>query len=116
MKAKHRYAQGLGVMALTMVVTFTTGCAREEYKMQTSVGDIGDAMEHCRGFMYFLTEQGTQVSIDNLSSRETSEHYDIFLDLSDSKQSGYAQCRVDMQGKIIYHVMRNFRRKSRSFS
>ena len=93
-----------------------TACQREEYNMQGKAGDIGDAMEHCRGLMQHLTERGTSISIDNLSSRATSEYYDIYLDLSDTKQSGYAQCRVDAQGKIVYHVMRNFRQKSRSFA
>lgn len=105
------------ITILTLCSTLLlTACQREQYNMQGVAGDIGDAMEHCRGLMKHLTERGTSVSIDTLSSRETAEYYDIYLDLSDRKQSGYGQCRVDMQGKIVYHVLRNFRQKSRSFA
>ena len=105
----------MAVVAL-MSTAILCGCQKAEYNMQGVAGDIGDAMEHCRGLMKHLTLKGTRVSIDALSSRETAEYYDIYLDLSDTKQDGYGQCTVDMQGKITYYVLRDFRQKSRSFA
>lgn len=104
------------VLTTWMSLALLSGCQKAEYNMQGIAGGIGDAMEHCRGLMKHLTLHGTQVSIDTLSSRATADYYDIYLDLSDSKQTGYGQCTVDMQGKITYYVLRDFRQKSRSFA
>lgn len=92
------------------------GLYREPYEMQGKVRDIGDAMEHCRGFIKYTLHDEAYIYIDSRSSRETVEHYDIFLDLQDSDQQGFAQCRVNKQGLITYHSIREFRQKGRSFS
>lgn len=89
---------------------------KKPYSLQGKAGDIGDAMEHCRAFMRDILPDGSYVYIDAASSRETTEHFDIFLDLQDKTQEGYGQCRVNKQGLIIYHVIREFRQKARSFS
>jgi hypothetical protein len=54
--------------------------------------------------------------VDSASSRETNEHFDIFFDLQDRDQEGYAQCRVNKRGLITFHAVREFRQKARSFN
>lgn len=102
-----------GVSAIALA-----GCNlhKEPYNLQGKAGGIGDAMEHCRAFLKHELPDEAYVYIDSASSRETDDHYDIFLDLQDSKQEGYAQCRVNKQGLIIYYVIREFRQKGRSFA
>jgi hypothetical protein len=100
-----------------VLIGVLSACSKKEpYSLQGKAGDIGDAMEHCRTFMRDILPDGSYVYIDSASSRETTEHFDIFLDLQDKTQEGYGQCRVNKQGLIIYHVIREFRQKSRSFS
>lgn len=108
-----RMIQFVTVLATLMLLV---ACQKETYNLQGRAGDIGDAMEHCRAFMNHLLPDDAYVYIDSLSSRETVEYFDIFLDLHDNDQSGYAQCRVNKQGLITYHVIREFRQKGRSFA
>jgi hypothetical protein len=89
---------------------------RESYELQGKAGDIGDAMEHCRGFIKYTLHDGAYIYIDSRSSRETEEYFDIFLYIQDSDQEGSAQCRVNKQGLIMYHSIREFSQKGRSFS
>ncbi|CCK74385.1 hypothetical protein OLEAN_C02090 [Oleispira antarctica RB-8] len=84
--------------------------------MQGKAGGMGDAMEHCRRFMKHKLHDGAYIYIDSRSSRERDEYFDIFLDLQDQDQEGYAQCRVNKQGLITYYAIREFRQKARSFS
>jgi hypothetical protein len=94
-----------------------TACLfKEPYELQGKAGDIGDAMEHCRAFLKHKLPSEAYIYIDSASSRETPEHFDIFLDLQDNDQEGYAQCRVNKRGLITYHAIREFRQKGRSFS
>jgi hypothetical protein len=100
-----------------LLIGVLSACNKKEpYSLQGKAGDIGDAMEHCRAFMRDTLPDGSYVYIDSASSRETPEHFDIFLDLQDKTQEGYGQCRVNKQGLITYHVIREFRQKARSFS
>lgn len=92
------------------------GYQKDKSKLQGDVRDLGEAMEHCRRFMKHLLPPGVFVYLDSASSRETSEYYDVFLDLHDSTQNGYAQCQVNKQGLIIYHAIHNFSEKGRSFT
>ena len=102
---------------IPLFVGLLLGCGQQgHFDMQGKAGDIGDAMEHCRAFVKHLLPDGTYVYIDAASSRETTEYYDIFLDLQDRTQEGYAQCRVNKRGLITYHAIREFRQKGRSFS
>ena len=104
----------LGLIALAM------GCSAcvkpNDFDLQGDVDTLGDAMSHCRAYTTHEMPQGTRISLDEYSSRETREYYDIYFDLSDSSQSGYAKCRVDKSGMITYLGTRDFRRKSRSFA
>jgi hypothetical protein len=94
-----------------------TACGQKDpFNLQGREGDIGDAMEHCRAFMRHLLPSDAYVYIDSASSRETVEYFDIFLDLQDKTQEGYAQCRVSKRGLITYHAIRQFRQKARSFT
>ena len=86
------------------------------YELQGDVDTIGDAMSHCRAYTIHSMPEGTRVSLDEYSSRETREYYDIYFDLTDATQSGYAKCRVDKSGLITYLGTRDFRKKSRSFA
>ena len=108
----------LTVLTLMTTPFLLSGCElyKERYDLQGKAGGIADAMEHCRAFIRHLLPDGTYVSIDSASSRETVEHFDIFLDLHDQTQEGYAQCRVNKRGLITYHAIREFRQKGRSFS
>ena len=102
---------------ILLLAGILSACGQKEpFDLQGRAGDIGDAMEHCRAFMRHLLPDGTYVSIDSASSRETVEHFDIFLDLQDQTQEGYAQCRVNKRGLITYHAIREFRQKGRSFA
>lgn len=104
----------LGVLAL---VIGCSACVKpSEFDLQGDVDTLGDAMSHCRAYTTHEMPEGTRISLDEYSSRETHEYYDIYFDLSDSHQSGYAKCRVDKNGLITYLGTRDFRRKSRSFS
>lgn len=105
-------------LLLLLVSLSLTACGfqRDRSQLQGEVGDLGDAMEHCRRFVKNLLPAEVFVYIDTASSRENEEFYDIFLDLHDKDQDGYAQCRVDKKGLIIYHVIRDFREKGRSFT
>lgn len=104
------------LLLLAYIGLAACGLQKEPSKLQGKVGDLGEAMEHCRTFIKHLLPNDVFISIDTASSRETSEHYDIFLDLHDKDQDGHAQCRVNKQGLIIYHAIRNFREKGRSFT
>jgi hypothetical protein len=93
-----------------------TACGQKQpFDLQGKPGDIGDAMEHCRAFMKHLLPDNTFIYIDSASSREAVEYFDIFLDLQDKTQDGFAQCRVNKRGLITYHAIREFRQKGRSF-
>ena len=87
----------------------------ERFNMKAEVSGIGDAMEHCQAFMEHLLTEDVQVFVDEKSTRETVEHYDVYFHLYDEKQEGWAQCRVNMRGEITYHSIRDFRIKGRSF-
>lgn len=104
------------LLVMVMVVLTAACLKKEEYNLQGKAGDIGDAMEHCRAFINYLLPDEAFVYIDTASSREEVEFFDIFLDLHDSKQEGFAQCRVNKRGLITYHSIREFRQKGRSFS
>lgn len=106
------------LILLSLFFSVLTGCglSKEPYELQGPPGDIGDAMEHCRAFLKHKLPYGTYLYIDSASSRETVEYFDIFLDLQDNDQEGYAQCRVNKRGLITYHAIREFRQKGRSFS
>lgn len=103
-------------IAFTCLVLASCRLYKEQYDMQGKAGDIGDAMEHCRAYIEYVLPNDAYVYIDKASSRETTEHYDIFLDLQDNDQEGYAQCRVNKRGLITYHAIREFTLKARSFS
>lgn len=105
------------LLSTLLAIVLLPACGQKEpFNLQGRPGDIGDAMEHCRAFMKHLLPGGTRVYIDSASSREAVEYYDIFLDLQDRTQDGYAQCRVNKRGLITYHAIREFRQKGRSFS
>lgn len=104
------------LILLTCLVIAGCRLYKESYEMQGKAGDIGDAMEHCRAFMKHKLPDDTFIYIDTASSRETNEHFDIFFDLEDRDQEGYAQCRVNKRGLIIYNAVREFRQKGRSFN
>lgn len=110
-----RYIKSTLISALCFVCA-GCGLTKEPYDLQGKPGDIGDAMEHCREFLKHKLPDGTYLYIDSASSRETVEYFDIFLDLLDNDQEGYAQCRVNKRGLITYHAIREFRQKGRSFS
>lgn len=94
-----------------------SGCGqRGPFNLQGKAGDIGDAMEHCRAFMNHLLPDGTFIYIDSASSREAADYYDIYLNLHDKAQEGFAQCRVNKRGLITFHAIREFHDKGRSFS
>lgn len=104
------------ILMLTLVA-LCYGCdERYKYDMQADVDDLGDAMAHCRGYTKFLVPDDALITLDGWSSRETSEYYDVFFELTDSKQNGYAKCRVNKAGLITYHGIRDFQRKARSFA
>jgi hypothetical protein len=98
------------------VILASCGLYKESYELQGKVGDIGDAMEHCRGFIKYILHDEAYIYIDSMSSRETKDYFDIFLHLQDSDQEGFAQCRVNKQGLITYHSIREFSKKGRAFS
>ena len=103
---------------ILFICFIVAGCRlyKDAYEMQGKAGDIGDAMEHCRAYTEYVLPNDAYVYIDNASSRETNEHFDIFLELQDNDQEGYAQCRVNKRGLITYHSIREFTLKARSFS
>lgn len=103
-------------LTLTSTVIIASGCQKAEHNPQGDVDTIGDAMSHCRQYTKAVLPEGTLIALDEWSSRETREYYDIYFDVSDSTQTGYAKCRVDKMGLITYHGTRDFRTKSRSFS
>jgi hypothetical protein len=82
------------VILLACMVLASCRLYKEQYEMQGQAGDIGDAMEHCKGYIKYVLPNDAYVYIDQASSRETSEHFDIFLELLDNDQEGYAQCRL----------------------
>ncbi|MGK0247438.1 MAG: hypothetical protein ACI910_000160 [Oleispira sp.] len=104
------------LILIICVVLASCGLYREPYELQSKAGDIGDAMEHCRGFIKYTLHEKAYIYVDSRSSRETKEYYDIFLHLQDSEQEGFAQCRVNKQGLITYHSIREFGGRGRSFS
>jgi hypothetical protein len=110
-----KYIRSIFIVVMCLVLL---GCqlTKEPFEMQGKAGDIGDAMEHCRAFLKYTLPDDTFIYVDSASSRETIEHFDIFFDLVDSDQEGYAQCRVNKRGLISYHAIREFRQKGRSFS
>lgn len=111
---KFSLIRTLGTIALVLLCS---ACMKKnKYEMQADVDDLGDAMSHCRGYTQFLMPKGTLITLDEWSSRETLQYYDVFFELTDSKQTGYAKCRVNKTGLITYHGTRDFRRQSRSFS
>lgn len=104
-------------LVLLLSAMYLSGCGqRGSFNLQGKAGDIGDAMEHCRAFMNHLLPDGTFIYIDSASSREADDFFDIFLDIHDKTQEGFAQCRVNKRGLITYHAIREFRQKGRSFS
>ncbi len=103
-------------LTMTGSVIFVSGCNLMEPDPQGDVDTIGDAMSHCRQYTKEVLPEGTMIALDEWSSRETREYYDIYFDVSDATQTGYAKCRVDKMGLITYHGTRDFRTKSRSFS
>lgn len=113
---RHSLFRPLLLLLVVCIGLTACGFQKDSSKMKGKVGDIGEAMEHCRRFMKHLLPAEVFVYIDMASSRETEEYYDIFLDLHDKDQNGHAQCRVDKEGMIIYHAIRNFREKGRSFT
>ena len=106
------------LMFMLLICMVLAGCGlyKEPYELQGKAGDIGDAMEHCRRFIKYTLHDEAYIYIDTRSSRETNEHFDIFLHLQDNDQEGFAQCRVNKQGLITYHSLPEFRQKGRSFS
>jgi len=105
-------------VSIVLIFLALTSCRlyKESYEMQGKAGDLGDAMEHCRAFLKYKLPNDTFIYMDAASSRETNEHFDIFFDLQDSDQEGYAQCRVNKRGLITFHAIREFRQKARSFN
>ena len=104
----------LGLMVLAI------GCNAcmnsNDFNLQGDVDTLGDAISHCRAYTTPEMPPGTRIALDEFSSRETHEYYDIYFDVSDSSQSGYAKCRVDKSGLITYLGTRDFHRKSKSFA
>ena len=100
---------------LILTLVMLAACSREPYIMQAEVREMGDAMEHCKGFMKHLLPDDAQIHIDDRSSRETVEHYDVYFKLYDAKQEGWSMCRVNMAGLITYQAVHEFRQKGRSF-
>jgi len=109
-----RIYQALLLLLLTILLN---SCSElfERFEMRADVAEIGDAMEHCKSFMEHILSEDVQVFIDEKSTRETVEHYDIYLLLYDAEQEGWAQCRVNHRGEIIFHAIRDFQEKGRSF-
>ena len=104
------------IILLTCFILASCRLYKEQYEMQGKAGDIGDAMEHCRAYIKYVLPADAYVYIDTASSRETNEYFDIFLDLQDNDQEGYAQCRVNKRGLITFHAIREFTLKAQSFS
>lgn len=102
---------------LLLVLLILSSCFRsDEYNKQGDVNDIVDAMEHCHGLMETLVPSDAVIYYDDKSTRETVEYYDVYFDLQDATQEGWAQCRVNKRGLITLHTIYDFRQKSRSFS
>ena len=93
-----------------------SGCSVERYDRQgVDIRRLGDAINHCRGYTEFVLPPEARISVDRLSTREAIDHYDVYFNVSDGTHHGYVQCQVDFRGKITHHVVRDFRRRSRSF-
>lgn len=99
-----------------MTVIALTGCSVEYYDRQgQDIQRLGDAINHCRGYTEFVLPPAARISVDRLSTREARDHYDVYFNVSDGTHHGYVQCQVNLRGKITHHVVRDFRRRSRSF-
>lgn len=99
-----------------VAVVALTGCSVEYYDRQgVDIRRLGDAINHCRGYTEFVLPPEVRISVDRLSTREGRDYYDVYFDVSDGTDHGYVQCQVDFRGKITHHVVRDFRRRSRSF-
>lgn len=119
MATMNRFIRNLRLLHigfLALVVVLLTGCNQHDYNMQANVDTLGDAMSHCRGYTRFMLPDEARMSLDELSSRETPEYYDIFFDVSDASESGHAKCRVDKTGLIIFYQTYGYRQRSRSFA
>lgn len=93
-----------------------TGCSVEHYDRQGhDIRRLGDAINHCRNYTEFVLPAEARISVDRLSTREGRDYYDVYFDVSHGTHHGYVQCQVDFHGKITHHVVREFRRRSRSF-
>lgn len=109
--------QNYKALSLLLLAFMLNSCSDmfERFDMRADVQEIGDAMAHCKRFMEHILAADVQVFIDEKSTRETVEHYDIYLLLYDAEQEGWAQCRVNHRGEIIFHAIRDFEQKGRSF-
>ena len=101
---------------LMLVLPLWLVACSDPYPMQAKVRDLGDAIEHCRGYTRYMLPPEAVLSLDALSTRQGRHFYDVFFSVRDNEHSGYVRCQIDMTGTIVLFKVRDYRQRSRSFS
>lgn len=93
---------------LLLPLAMLTAC---DNSLQGRVHDIGDAIEHCRTYARKTLPNDVVISVDQLSTRENREYYEVFLNIQNRTRRGYAHCQIDMDGLIVDFTTPGFRQK-----
>jgi len=92
-------------------ILLLTGCARDEgYPTQAASGirNLGEAINHCREYTEYHVDGNPVISLDRLSTRRDGNFYEVYLNLDNKKESGWAHCRITMKGDIRVHRVYGF--------
>jgi len=100
--ALSRHLGALAIFALA-------GCSLQE-GLQGDVRNLGDAINHCRDYTRNTLAGSPVISVDRLSTRESREYYDVFLNLDRQDKHGYVHCQVNMDGLIVEHSVNKYRK------
>ncbi len=84
--------------------------------LQGNVRNLGDAIDHCRSYTRHVVIADTVISVDQLSTRQSRDFYEVYLNLDTKEKHGYSYCQIDMDGLIVQHSAPGFRKNSGAFS
>lgn len=78
---------------------------------QGKVRDLSDAIAHCREYSDKVLPNDVEISLDQFSTRQSREFYDVFLNAETRTKRTYVHCRITMSGYIDLYDTPGLRRK-----
>ncbi|WP_430461298.1 hypothetical protein ACQUQU_00510 [Thalassolituus sp. LLYu03] len=101
------------LLSVPLALLLLNSCSKG---LQGDVHNLSDAIEHCRDYSRNVLDSDLEISLDQYSTRQSREFYDVYMNVESRVRKGYAHCKIDTAGLIVLFDAPGFRRKGGAFS